>query len=57
MSNETTSRYIIYQGPLGRVVRRGASFVASKDGFPIGTYNSFEEAMESLQWKARVKAM
>jgi hypothetical protein len=57
MSDETTSRYIIYQGPLGQVVRRGASFVASKDGFPIGTYNSFEEAMESLQWEARVKAM
>ena len=57
MSNEVTiPRYIIYQGPLGQVVRRGASFVASRDGFPVGTYIAFEEAMESLVWKGRVKA-
>jgi hypothetical protein len=41
----TTTRYIIYQGPLGQVVHRGG-FFASKDGFPVGTYNTFEEAME-----------
>ena len=43
-------------GPLGEVVRHGASFIASKDGFPIGTYNTFGEAMESLAWKGRTKA-
>jgi hypothetical protein len=56
MSNEvTTTQYILYQGPLGLVVHRGG-FVASKDGFPIGTYNTFEEAMESLVWIDRPKA-
>ena len=56
MSDEpTTTHYIIYQGPLGLVVHRGA-FFASKDGFPIGTYNTVEEAMESLVWKERPKA-
>ena len=56
MSNEaTTTHYIIYQGPLGLIVHRGG-FFASKDGFPIGTYNTFEEAMESLVWKERPKA-
>ena len=55
MNKETT--YYLYQGPLGQVVRRGASFLASKDGFPVGTYNAFQDAMESLAWKARVKAI
>ena len=56
MSNEvTTTSYIMYQGPLGQIVHRGG-FFASKDGFPIGTYNTFEEAMESLVWKERQKA-
>jgi hypothetical protein len=44
-----------YLGPLGEVVRHGASFIASKDGFPIETYNTFREAMESLAWKGRTK--
>ena len=56
MSNEaTTTHYIIYQGPLGLIVHRGG-FFASKDRFPIGTYNTFEEAMGSLVWKERSKA-
>jgi hypothetical protein len=42
----------IYQGPLGLVVYEGASFFASKDGFPIGTCDTLEEAMETLAWKA-----
>jgi hypothetical protein len=47
--------YYAYLGPLGEVVRHGASFIASKDGFLIGTYNPFGEAMESLAWKGRTK--
>jgi hypothetical protein len=48
--------YYVYLGPLGQVVRHEASFTASKDGFPIGTYDTFREAMEALAWKGRVKA-
>jgi len=56
MSNEaTTTHYIIYQGPLGLMSTTEDSS-PSKDGFPIGTYNTFEEAMESLVWKERSKA-
>src|ERR1700738_1034494 len=51
-----TMSYYAYLGPLGEVVRRRASFVASKDGFLIGTYDTFGEAMESLAWKGRTKA-
>ena len=43
--------YYAYLGPLGEVVRHGASFIAARDGFLIGTYNTFGEAMESLAWK------
>ena len=45
--------YYVYLGPLGEVVHHGASFIASKDGFLIGTYNTFGEAMEALAWKGR----
>jgi hypothetical protein len=44
-----------YQGPLGKVVHNGRYFFASKDGLLLGTYNTFEEAMESLVWRERVK--
>jgi hypothetical protein len=57
MSNERTSKYYAYLGPLGQVVCDEVSFFASKDGFPIGTYNSYEEAMESLAWKGRAKLL
>jgi hypothetical protein len=56
MSNEGTTNHYPYQGPLGEVVRHGRRFFASKDGFPIATYNTFEEAMACLAWKARAKA-
>ena len=56
MSNEVTTNHYPYQGPLGEVVRHGRCFFASKDGFPIAAYNTFEEAMECLAWKARAKA-
>jgi hypothetical protein len=45
-----------YQCPLGQVVHNGRFFFASKDEFLIGTYNTFEEAMESLVYKERLKA-
>jgi hypothetical protein len=32
-----TMSYYAYLGPLGEVVHHGASFIASKDGFLIGT--------------------
>jgi hypothetical protein len=56
MSNDVRRTHLVYQGPLGLVVYEGASFFASKDGFPIGTCGSLEEAMETLAWKARPKA-
>ena len=55
MSNEGTTNYYTYLGPLGQVVCDEVSFSALKDGFPIGTYNTYEEAMESLAWKGRAK--
>jgi hypothetical protein len=54
--NRITTYYHVYKGPLGDVVRDGVFFFASKDGFPVGTYNTFEEAIASLEWKGRVKA-
>ena len=57
MSNEGTSNYYAYLGPLGQVVCDQVSFSASKDGFPIGTYDTYEEAMESLAWKGRAKPL
>jgi hypothetical protein len=56
MSNEVTTNHYPYQGPLGEVVRHGASFIASKDGFPLGTYDTLGEAMEAIAWRGRVKA-
>ena len=47
--------YYAYLGPLGEVVRHGASFIAARDGFLIGTYNTFGEAMESLRGKGELK--
>lgn len=56
MSNDVMRTHLVYQGPLGLVVYEGASFFVSKDGFPIGTCDTLEEAMEALAWKARPKA-
>jgi hypothetical protein len=56
MSNDVRRTHLVYQGPLGLVIYEGASFFASKDGFPIGTCDTLEEAMEKLAWKARPKA-
>jgi hypothetical protein len=56
MTEPVPANFYAYQGSLGAVVRDGALFFASKDGFPIGTYKTFEEAMASLAWKGRAKA-
>jgi hypothetical protein len=55
MSDDLMRTHLVYQGPFGLVVHEGASFFASMDGFPIGTYHTLEEAMETLAWKARPK--
>ena len=54
-SLDMTDRYR-YQGPLGKILHNGRYFFAWKDGLVLGTYNTFEEAMESLVWRARLKA-
>jgi len=45
-----------YYAYLGPVVPHKASFIASKDGFSIGTYSTFGEALKWLAWKERTKA-
>ena len=57
MSSEETTSYYAYQGPLGEVVHDEVYFSALKDGFPIGRYNTYEEALESLAWKGRAKPL
>jgi hypothetical protein len=56
MTNDVMRTYLVYKGPLGLIVYEGASFFASKDGFPMGTCDTFKGAMETLAWKARSKA-
>jgi len=51
MSNKIITIYHLYQGPLGQVVRQGTSFLASKDGIPVGEYSTLEQAMVTLEWK------
>jgi hypothetical protein len=48
MSDEGENSLYLYQGPFGKVVRKAGCFFASKDGSPVGTYNTFEEAMNSF---------
>ena len=48
--------HLVYQGPLGLIVCQQGSFLVSRDGFPVGTYSTLEEAKAALEWKARVKA-
>jgi hypothetical protein len=57
MSNETTIGFYTYKGSLGEVVPNGISFFASKHGFPIGIYSTFEEAMVSLVREGTAKAV
>jgi hypothetical protein len=39
---------IIYEGPLGEVVRHGRSFAASRGGTLVGTTKTFREAILAL---------
>ena len=57
MSIEVINKHYPYRGPLGEVVRHGKIFFASKDSFPVGTYNTYEEALESFVWKGRAKPL
>jgi hypothetical protein len=45
-----------YQGPLGEVSYNRWYYFAWKESHLIGTFKTFEEAMESLVWKERPKA-
>jgi hypothetical protein len=56
MSNEAIPTHLLYQGPLGLIVCQKASFFASKNGSPLGTYDTFEEAMAALVGKGSDKA-
>ena len=44
-----------FEGPLGEVVHNKQFFFAWKDGCLMGTYNTLEEAPESLALKERLK--
>jgi hypothetical protein len=53
MNDKARPTHLVYEGPLGQIVCQQASFCATKYGFPIGTFKTFEEAMEILAWKGR----
>jgi len=44
-----------YQGPLGEVSFNRWYYFAWKESHLIGAFKTFEEAMESLVWKERLK--
>ena len=46
--SEIEKDWYAYQGPLGDVVHKGAYFFASKDGFLIGSYETFDDAIAAL---------
>jgi hypothetical protein len=46
---------LVYLGPLGWILCDGSSFFASKDGSPIETCKSFDEAIEILARKGGAK--
>ena len=50
LMNELT----LYVGPLGSVVQVGRYFDAWKNGFWTGRFNTLDEAMEMLIWRARI---
>jgi hypothetical protein len=53
--NKESRPWYEYEGPLGEVVHIGRYFFAWKEGSRIGTYNTYEEAMKSLEEKERLK--
>ena len=46
---------LVYLGPLDRILCEGPSFFASKEGSPIETCKSFDEAIEILARKGGAK--
>ncbi len=57
VSNRVTANQYPYYGPLGGISRSGRCFFAWKEGFLIGTYRTFDEARESLVWRARPRPL
>jgi len=55
MSNRATITKYSYHGPFGEVSHSGRDYFAWQDGHLIGTYRTFEKAMEHLAWKERLK--
>ena len=55
MSNRIAITQYSYRGPFGEVSHSGQNFFAWQDGHLIGTYRTFEKAMEHLAWKERLK--
>ena len=55
MSNRAAITQYSYRGPFGEVSHSGRNFFAWQDGHLIGTYQTFEKAMEHLAWKERLK--
>ena len=55
MSNRVTTNRYSYHGPLGNISHSGRYFFAWKCGLLIGTYNTLDQAMESLVWAERLK--
>ena len=55
MRNRVTITKYSYHGPFGEVSHSGRDYFAWQDGHLIGTYQTFEKAMEHLAWKERLK--
>jgi len=45
---EIEKDWYAYRGPLGDVVHKGPYFFGSKDGFLIGSYKTFDDAIAAL---------
>jgi hypothetical protein len=55
MSNLVTTNRYSYHGPLEGVSYSSRYFFAWKGAFIIGTYNTFDEAVDSLVWRESLK--
>jgi hypothetical protein len=51
MSNRVAITQYLYRGPFGEVSHSVRNVFAWQDGNLIGTYLTFEKAMEHLAWK------
>ena len=51
MSNRVAITQYSYRGPFGEVSHSGLNFFAWQNGHLIGTYQTFETAMEHLAWR------